>query len=106
MICGAVTNELMKIVSSWQEQRSILMNKPWADLGYEIKYEDKLHYLKFWMYFFLLQLSVITDPPPRLRCIRERRDNTSDWGQGQWDKSESEIGVCVCVCVCVCVWQD
>lgn len=42
MICGAVTNELMKIISSWQEQRSILMNEPGADLGYEIKYEDKL----------------------------------------------------------------
>lgn len=43
MICGAVTNELMKIISSWQEQHSILMNKPRADLGYEIKYGDKLH---------------------------------------------------------------
>lgn len=43
MICGAITNELMKIRSYWQEQRSILMNKPRADLGYEIKYEDEPH---------------------------------------------------------------
>lgn len=43
------------------------MNKPQADLGYEMKYEDKPTLcLKVWLCFFLLQLTTIAEqsPPP------------------------------------------
>ena len=94
MICGAVTNELMKIVSSWQEQRSILMNKPWADLGYEIKYEDKLHSIsRFGCISFCYSWQPSQILPPAF-VVLERGETIQVIGG-----RVSEIGVCVCVCV-------
>lgn len=89
MICGAITNEIMKIITSWQEQNPILMNKPRADLGYEIIY---------WISHTLSQgldvfCCVASDNHLRGSFVfitLVRRDNKSTQGKGQPDCGENE----------------